>query len=342
MGEHAAVYRRPALVAAVDRRLSVELEAAGAGVCIEVPQIASPVTASWNDILAYSHARRVLWQRYDDAPSPEGFARLLGDDPIHLVKVALGEAADHLGDEDPPPLVLRAESQLPIGAGFGSSAAVAVAISRAYLAFRGATITDDELHRLAQNIERRQHGRPSGVDTAAVIHGGLIWARKTEDGRLDLTTLVSRSPLLAHFRVYHTGRARESTGTVVAAVSRLGEREPRRFASLLQQLENAATAVRDVLERPGSEAASLVTPIRAAEAGLEELGVVPSRVRAIVRQVEKEGGAAKISGAGALSDPGAGSLLVYHPDPERIVGWTFLRELEALDLCLGAPGVRVE
>ena len=47
-------------------------------------------------------------------------------------------------------------------------------------------------------------------------------------------------------------------------------------------------------------------------------------VRALVRQVEAAGGAAKISGAGSLTGPGAGSLLVYHPDPEWISGWSFL------------------
>lgn len=340
MGEHAAVYQRPALVAAVDRRLTVELEAAASGVILELPQMDLRIASTWNDILAYSHARRELWQRYDEAPSPESFARLLGDDPAHLVKVSLGEGVDHLGDQDPPPIVLRLDSRLPIGAGFGSSAAVAVAISRAYLAFRGVRISNAELHQLAQNIERRQHGRPSGVDSAAVIHGGLIWARKNDQGHLEMTALPSRSPLLENFRVFHTGSPRESTGAVVAAVSRLAQGEPNHFAEILQRLENAAVEVREELVNPEPDPKSLLVPIRAVEAGLEELGVVPPRVRAIVRQVERAGGAAKISGAGSLSDPGAGSLLVYHPDPDRVTEWPFLRDLEALDLDLGAPGVR--
>ncbi len=78
------------------------------------------------------------------------------------------------------------------------------------------------------------------------------------------------------------------------------------------------------------------------EAALEEMGVVPAEVRALARRIEAEGGAAKISGAGSLAGPGAGSLLVYDPDPERIAGWSFLRPFPFYPVILGAPGLRLE
>ena len=82
--------------------------------------------------------------------------------------------------------------------------------------------------------------------------------------------------------------------------------------------------------------------IREHEACLEDLGVVPEEVRSVVRRVEGEGGAAKISGAGSLSGPGAGSLLVYHPDPERVARWEFLRPFPFYPVHLGAPGFHRE
>jgi mevalonate kinase len=82
--------------------------------------------------------------------------------------------------------------------------------------------------------------------------------------------------------------------------------------------------------------------IRECQACLEELGVVPPAVRALVRQIEAEGGAAKISGAGSLAGPGAGSLLVYHADAERISGWKLLRRFPAYPVHLGAAGLHRE
>ena len=75
--------------------------------------------------------------------------------------------------------------------------------------------------------------------------------------------------------------------------------------------------------------------------------MVPEPVRETVRRIERHGGAAKISGAGALTGHGAGALLVYHPD-DQPAGWDLLGdpgdfgELEPLDLSLGAEGVRRE
>jgi hypothetical protein len=70
--------------------------------------------------------------------------------------------------------------------------------------------------------------------------------------------------------------------------------------------------------------------------------VVPEAVRDLVRRVDAEGGAAKVSGAGSLAGPGAGSLLVYHPDAERIAAWPFLQRFPFHPVHLGAAGLRRE
>lgn len=344
MGEHAAVYRRPALVAAIDRRTTAELTAitARGRLRLDLPRVGVCEEAGWHDVLAYAERCREAWEDYRRDPGPETFARVRGRDPAHLVKIALGEAAAHLGDARPDGVALSLDSEIPVGAGFGSSAAAAVAVTEAYLALRGVTLEPGELHSLTLEAERRQHGLPSGVDNATVIHGGLVWVTWTPDGAMTASPLAATSPILDEIRVFHSGPPAEPTGTVVAAVRKRWHTDPERYGRVIDRMEEATRRLKDELGKPAPAASVMLALVRDFEAALEELGVVPAPVREIVREVERRGGAAKISGAGALSGRGAGSLLVYHPDGREIDGWTFLAGLEPLRLSLGAEGVRRE
>ena len=378
MGEHAVVYGRPALVAAIDLRLRASFSspppAAPADVDIDLPGLPHRTAASWREIFAYARAARDAWTAYEATPRVESFLALRGSDPAHLVKVALGEVAAALGDgpeSAPPPLCLRLDSDLPLGSGFGSSAAAAVAVVAGFAAWRagggGAAATAASsassaniagiantagiagsldlaaIERLALEAERRQHGLPSGVDTATSLHGGLLWARRRpQGGGLACEPLATSSPLLARLRVYHTGTPPESTGAVVAAVRARRDLDPAGQEALFDRMEAAALALRRQLEAEFPDAARVVALIRDHQSCLEALGVVPEPVRALVRQVEAAGGAAKISGAGSLAGPGAGSLLVYHEDADRAAGWDFLSPFPCYPVHLGATGCRRE
>jgi mevalonate kinase len=344
LGEHAVVYGRPALVAAIDRRLTVRISPRqDAAVRLDLPGLGHVEETSWPQVLAYAHAARESWDAYSREPAPERFRAVRGEDPAHVVKVALGEA---VGDRHPPGLDLRVDSQLPIGSGFGSSAATAVGVIAGCLAFLGAPVDPLRIEGLALEVERRQHGLPSGVDSATVLFGGLLWARRLPAGGLETERLATASPLLRHLRVYDTGTPPESTGAVVAAVRSRRDQDPARHERLLDRIEATTRAFRAELERSAEDvaedAALVVELIRECQACLEALGVVPEPVRSLVRRVEAEGGAAKVSGAGSLAGPGAGSLLVYHAEAERIASWPFLRSYPFHPILLGADGLRRE
>jgi mevalonate kinase len=343
MGEHAAVYHRPALVAAVDLRLRVRLALLDHHrVEIDLPQIGYRGETSWAAIREYAKATGEAWRRYAHHPTAQAFTEVQGEDPAHLVKIALAEAASHLGESGGPPLHLRIDSDLPIGAGFGSSAAIAVGVVAAYLSLQGCTPGADQLYRLSLEVERRQHGMPSGIDNATVLHGGILWARNTESGGLELEQVSGHSPVLSKLRIFHSGTPEESTGAVVAAVRERMEREPGRGAAILNRLAELTTDLRELIGRSHESAGDTLAVIRECEAYLDELGVVPAATRHTVRQIEERGGAAKISGAGSLTGPGAGTLIVYHPDPETIDSWEFLRKLPQHRVRLGVEGVRQE
>lgn len=347
MGEHSVVYGRPALVVALDRRVRARLEVRdGDRVELRLPDLDHRDETRWREIIDYAGRARRRWERFARRPDSASFREVRGTDPAHVVKVALGEAAAHLGEERPPGLVLRVESDLPVGRGFGSSAAVAVAVVSAYLAFRGIEPSPVEVEAVALEAERRQHGLPSGVDGATAVHGGVIWAEGGgEKEGLRVRPLSAKLSLLREVRVYDTGEPAEETGEVVAAVRERVDGEPGRFSRILDAMGEAVEELRDALEAEPPDPRRPLEPIRRFQAHLEELGVVPGPLREAVRRIEERGGAAKISGAGSLDRAGArgaGPLLVYHPDPARIAEWPELESFAPYRARLGGPGLRLE
>jgi mevalonate kinase len=357
MGEHAVVYGRPALVAAVDLRLSARLSPCPSlpgGVRLDLPDLPDlpdlhyREDLSWDEVRRYARAARERWDAYAREPGPNGFRTLRGDDPAHVVKAALGEAIEaleELGIEPREGVELRVRSELPIGSGFGSSAATAVGVLAATLAAFGrdaSPAAPADIERLALEVERRQHGLPSGADGAAILRGGVLHVRRLPSGALAIEPVAVRSPLLSRLRVYDTGTPPEATGAVVAAVRGRRDRDPARHEAILDRMEAATAAFRDELERQDEDRERALHLIREHQACLEELGVVPEPVRSVVRNVETAGGAAKISGAGSLAGPGAGCLLVYHPDPQAPAGWPFLQKYPFHPVHLGASGFRQE
>ena len=205
MGEHAVVYGRPAIAAALDLRLTVHLTPlprAGGDADPSRPPRPRPRRGDHLGRGARLRpCRPGTLGGLRREPRPERFATVRGEDPAHLVKVALGEAAEELGEETPPPgLRLRVLSGLPVGSGFGSSAATATAVvaalrppARRLLRTRPTCAT---IERIVFEAERRQHGLPSGIDGATVLHGGLLWARRLPAGGLEIEPVTLALPLL--------------------------------------------------------------------------------------------------------------------------------------------------
>jgi mevalonate kinase len=317
-GEHAAVYGHAALVTALDHRLTVTAWTPApperGTLRLEIPALGI------SRIVAFAHPVDAL-----HAP---------GDLAILAVTI---------GTEDllrPAGMAVRIDSAIPSGSGFGSSAALAVAVVAACRRACDDDVALDDIARLASSIESRQHGRASGVDVQAVLRGGLLWCRRRDDGTLESEALPAAGPRLDAFRLFHSGAPRESTGEMVDLVRRLLDREPARVRDAFATIDAATRDGRAALL--GDDAAGLVPIVRRAEAALESIGVVPDGVRDAIRGIEAQGGAAKISGAGGVTGSGAGLVLVVHSDPGwhgRFVppaGWTAHR------VRLGAEGLRSE
>jgi len=341
MGEHAVVYGHPAIVAAVDLRLRVTIESnPGQEVLLHLPQIHRTAETTWEEISNHTRGARSAWRRLVAGDDRKRQAALAG--PGNLVRLALGLAVRHIGAPPEHGITLTLESEIPIGSGFGSSAAIAVAVPATLLGFTHQPADDETLLRLSLDIERLQHGLPSGIDNTAVLVGGLLWAQhEHRSGDLAWERIGTHVGWLDTLSVYHSGTPAETTGEVVTTVRQRLAEYPARYEKLLQEIERCTRALRTTLDngRPITETMELV---QRSERALEELGVVPEPTRAVIRKIEAEGGAAKISGAGALSGTGAGSVIVVHPDPEVVDRWVFLEGWRRLPVRLPADGLRRE
>lgn len=342
MGEHAAVYGHPAVVAAIDLRLRVTATARDDDqIVIDLPELEHSALTSWETAIEYAARCREHWESsFGKEKDRAGAYVPLDGPPERLVLIALGETAA-LGEDVPRRGVdLRIDSKLPLGSGFGSSAALAAGVAAAYLQVTGRGEDTELVHRVSHEVERRQHGTPSGVDNNAVIRGGLLWAQKNDDGELELEPITTTSPLLSRLRVFHSGSPAEPTGVLVAAVRTRIDRARKQFKAVLERIDRATHDLKTLLLGDQDEPSRLIALIKQAEAALEELGVVPEPVKRIIRRIEAAGGAAKISGAGALTGDAGGSILVYHPEPECIQG--FLSGWLPLPVRLGSDGLRSE
>ncbi|MBI5480165.1 MAG: mevalonate kinase [Deltaproteobacteria bacterium] len=260
LGEHAVVHGEPALAGALAR--GVRAEAAAGAAHLRV--------AAWG-----------LEARPDGAaPVDRAFAAI-------LAATGAGEAA------------VTADAEIPVGAGLGSSAALAAAVARA--------LCSDEA-RVADAVaasERIFHGNPSGIDAAMALGGGF--GRFTRGGGLER---FAAAPV--RLCVANTGRRRD-TGALVAGVSARLRDRPAATAALLRAIgalvDQGVTALRE------GRLTSLGEVMDRNQAALAEVGVSCSEIETACELARRAGAlGAKLTGAG-----GGGCVVALAPGREEAV-----------------------
>lgn len=81
---------------------------------------------------------------------------------------------------------LRIWSEIPPGAGMGSSAAVAVAATAAISSLFGITLSKREICDISFEAEKDVHGTPSGVDNTIATYGSAIIFRRGKMRRIEV------------------------------------------------------------------------------------------------------------------------------------------------------------
>jgi len=300
LGEHAVVYGKPALLAAVDLRVTVHLRG-------------------------------------------EKMRLHLGGG-ANLAKIIEPIIKKQLKIKQIPPYKLEISSQIPVGAGLGSSAAVSAACIAALLSFLKVKWDLELINRLAFEAEKVFHGNPSGGDNTAVVYGGLIWYQKNK-GVQPLKFPISPR-LTRNFILINTGKPKETTKQMVEMVAEKSSLRRQsygasatRFKKIFDDQEQLVKELVTVL-KDGNEM-KLIQIIKAGERNLEAIGVVSPSVKSIIRKIENAGGAAKICGAGGKTKA-TGVLLAYYKDGKELEKIAKSLNLPFFKVALGVEGLKNE
>jgi mevalonate kinase len=184
-------------------------------------------------------------------------------------------------------------SELPAGAGVGSSAALAVAIARAINNEFELGKNEKEICDAAYESEKIFHGTPSGIDNTAATYGGVIVFKKRKKGNL-IKRLKIKKPFYVVLGI--TGK-QGITKELVAMVRKRKEQNEKWFADILKKYVKISKEALDALQK--EDAIKLGKLMDENQKLLMEIGVSTKELEDIV-SIAKENGAlgAKLTGAG--------------------------------------------
>lgn len=183
-----------------------------------------------------------------------------------------------------------------VGAGLGSSAALCVVLLRAILQLLDKQVNCERLAQMANELEKRFHGSPSGLDTAVVAYERMVsFVRGTCPKITELTSkIVQGESTPWRFALIDSG-LRSPTASMISAVAPYfrGSEGDRRIAAFDLAAEHSIQAI------CSGDQWGLAEQMKRAGAWLDEAGALNEKMRDIVRIATRFGAiAAKVTGAG--------------------------------------------
>jgi mevalonate kinase len=341
LGEHVVVYGNPALMATIDKRCVVQLiPSKNNEVKIIAENMQRTITLSVTEIHKQTEIAHKRWLQYQSTNDSVLLASIT-QDAVSYPIIAIGETLRYFKIKNVPGFTLKIRSEIPIGAGLGSSAALAVSIVTLLAAFLQKKISKSVINEIAFLIEQKKHGTPSGGDNTVVTFGGFVWFQKEKNISDDIQQIDPAvvTQLAKNVILIDTGKPQESTGEMVGLVRKLKMDKPRIVASILKAQESLTHEFLSAIKQ--NEEAMLLRIIRAAERNLERLGVVSAVTKDVIRDIEKAGGAAKISGAGGRAQ-GSGIIFAMHSEKILLEKLAQKRKMPYYNIVLGSEGARIQ
>jgi mevalonate kinase len=212
------------------------------------------------------------------------------------------------------------KSELPIGRGMGSSAALAVALGRARAALAGEQASPAAVEQDAWAVERIFHGNPSGIDHTVSMCGGALIFRKTERGPEFFPVDLPSLPLV----VIDSG----SVGDTAAEVAGVRSRRPG-VDPILAEIGALVESVVPTLTSP--DLSELGRAMSLNHRLLQRIGVSTETLdRIVTLSVDAGALGAKLAGAG-----GGGIVIALTEDRAPVIRAAQEAGFRALEIDLG-------
>ena len=272
LGEHAAVYDRHVLALPLDAAVTVRLAETASGIRLLIPD--------WN----------VEQQLDPDASVRGGPAAVLA-----LIRRYFG-VSEHGYD-------IHVRSRIPVAAGLGFSAALAVATIRAFDKIAGKGMSNIEVEKLAFQCEKISHGTPSGIDNNIATFGQPVLFSKGTRSRTRPINLTEVPPL-----VIASSGIRANTIEQVAGVRARFDKNRELYTTIFDEIGEISIAGAAALRERNYE--QLGAMMNVCQGFLNAIEVSTPELEKMIA-IAREHGAigAKLTGAG-----GGGSIVALCPD----------------------------
>lgn len=301
-GEHAIVHGLPALAMAVNRYAEAEASAQ------RFPLVSFEFTdLAFSQALRYAALDRLkeeLKEKYRRFLKGEYKIRRVLQKPMELAQFASSLFFEILNIRPTQGVKIKLHSDIPIGCGMGSSAAIILAVIHAIAHHLKIALSPEMLLRLGIETENLQHGHSSGLDLRVSQQGGCLFIDNQQ-------TVVRPIPAFPFYLV-NTGTPQSTTGECVSAVAPFFNESSfcQAFRAVTEQMNQALDS---------QDQQQFCQAIRSNHRLLVELGVVPATVQNFISAVEAAGCAAKICGAGAIRGEQGGIVLVITPEVKPLI-----------------------
>ncbi|PJE63036.1 hypothetical protein COU88_01715 [Candidatus Roizmanbacteria bacterium CG10_big_fil_rev_8_21_14_0_10_39_6] len=275
-GEHAVVYGKPALVSAINLRLKFSLT--------------------------------ILGRSSQDCKINREIFFISGKVKEYLINQKI-----NFIDK---PFNFEIESEIPIGRGLGSSAALSVASTSAFLEFySGRQFEKNIINNIAFEVEKHFHQNPSGVDNTATCFGGLILYQKNAK----INNLNFKIPKNIEEKLFliDSGKPKETTGEMVEYVSK------KSVTYIINKIEVETKNIEVAIKKENINL--FKNSFINNEILLEELGVVSEITKTLLKDLSQFG-VGKVTGAGGRKE-GSGFLLFYADDIEKLIEYLNINKI---------------